>query len=201
MYHIAVETILRPSRWVLVLALLFLLGFGALAVYGIIRHGDLTPLVFILFAAVFASLLLVGNRSWLALQPGSIQQHSPFTKRQTWRFEAEEIDAWSEISLEEAHWLALCADDRDRIGEPNLTGWSAKYNRYIFFRLCVSGEVIHVQHCFSSGKQGEHARAWLQEHVGDPLTGEDGLHWHIDKARDKRCYVERALPDSEAENH
>lgn len=181
------EMVLRPSWWMYVVAA------GLLAVAGFIYFFTAAPLIFLTVLVLMASLILLGFRTRMTLGEKSIEQSGNPFSRYNWQFVADEIESWSEVSASEAHWLALAPDDREIVGEPDPLGWQERFNRYFLFRLSDSGETIQVNPVFSSGRNQAAVRRWLATNVGNPLQGDEQLHWFIDKNRDRRCYLKRAI--------
>ncbi len=189
------NVVLRPSNRVIFVVFAFLTAFTLLILYAAYRNQSLWPLaVFLPPPLVLAVFVLIGRRSRMILGRGTIEQTHPFSKRMSWCFQADEIRDWSEISYDEMCWHMLEPDDReDMMKKPDGNGWQARLNRCVFFRLDRSGEIIQIDMTYSYGKNAKPLRQWFEEHVGSPKTDNDGLYWLIDKKRDKRCVVKRAI--------
>ncbi|MEZ6193720.1 MAG: hypothetical protein R3C45_20960 [Phycisphaerales bacterium] len=192
------DEVLRPSSRVVVSVLVFLAGFVLLLLYFTNRNENYVPLfIFLPLPLIMAVLVLIGRRSWMSLGESSIQQSNPFTKRMTWRLDAEQIEDWSEVGYGEAWWLTQEPDDREVYGDkPDPAGRWERRNRYILFRLAGSGEILQIDMTYSTGRHLEKVRQWFERNVGPPLEGNNQLHWFIEKKRDKRCYLKRAIPDA-----
>ena len=189
-YDGMMDVVLRPARW------MYLATTGLIVMAGSIYFFTAAPLIFIAVLVCMAGLILLGCRTKMTLDEKSIAQSGNLFGRYNWKFFADEIESWSEIGVGEAQWLAMAPEDREVMGGPASAGWQERLNRNFLFRLTDSGEIIQINPVFSWGKNQEVVRRWLIANIGRPLQGDNQLHWFIEKKRDKRCYLQRAIPDT-----
>jgi len=184
---------LRPTRWGIGLVSGLFFAFAVLGAY-IAWQGQPFGWLFTAFGLALGGVCIGGAWAWLRLEDDAVAQWAPFSRRQRWRFHATQIVAWSEVDMETAHWLAMKPSDRETVDWQQPALIEVKRS-YLLFQLRDTGEIVLIGPWCTWTRRREVVRDWLQEHVGEPRTGGDALHWQIDRKRDRRCWIKPPHPD------